>query len=177
MVSVCEVDPAACCVGDSEVIEGRGLFAGGVFALPPPQLGSAEMRASIISIGRALPRLLRAETATRQSPSSGSMLLNVHGADGLSFEAVLRIWPIGVVEMVKVVEPCPLTWVGLKLHVVSTGRPEQEKLLTVPENPPRAETLMVTARDCPCATVTGEVPTPIEKSGMSTVTAPEDELG
>ena len=45
--------------------------------------------------------------------------------------------------MVRVVDPDAVIDVGLKVHVVSTGSPEQVKLLTVPANPFNAETIKV----------------------------------
>jgi hypothetical protein len=57
--------------------------------------------------------------------------------------------------MVNVVEPePPVTVEGIALQVVSAGRPEQLKLPTVPVNPFRAPTLIVTGCDCPCVIVT-----------------------
>jgi hypothetical protein len=66
--------------------------------------------------------------------------------------------------MVRIVDPLLATEVGLKLHCVSAGRPEQEKLLTVPLNAFTADTLTVTCCDCPSATKTVPAPGLSEKS-------------
>lgn len=46
------------------------------------------------------------------------------------------------------------TVVGLKLHVVSAGSPEQLKFVILPVNPERAAVVIATVCDDPCVTVT-----------------------
>ena len=72
--------------------------------------------------------------------------------------------------IVTVVVPPAATCVGLKLHVVSAGNPEHEKLFTLPLNPDSAFTSTVSDPDCPALPIVAE-PAVSEKSG-TLMTAP-----
>jgi hypothetical protein len=69
-----------------------------------------------------------------------------------------------VVITVSVVEPEPVTVVGLKLPVTPEGSPDVPKL-TVPLNPLFPVTVTVYAALPPAATLPGPADIPIEKSG------------
>jgi hypothetical protein len=154
IVSVSDCEPAACWVGDIDVIEGRGLLGGGVVPPPPPpQLGSS-MIVRIISAAIVARGHRRRGMPIRHKPIRGSTTVAIHLMLGVSF-AARRSCPSGVVVMVSVVEPDPpVTVVELKLQLVSAGRPEQLKLLTAPLNPFCGDTLMATVCEFPCVTVT-----------------------
>ena len=69
-----------------------------------------------------------------------------------------------VVRIVNVVEPEPVTVVGLKLPVTPEGSPDVPKL-TVPLNPLLPVTVTVYVALPPAATVPGPAVIPMEKSG------------
>jgi len=72
-----------------------------------------------------LPRIRRFETEpSRRIPAKIPPELIVHGRSGLSLA------PCGaVVRIVSVVDPVPVTEVGLKLQLLSAGKPVHEELL------------------------------------------------
>ena len=69
VVSVCEEEPAACCVGDIEVREGTGLLLTGPPPPPPPQLGRVTNRKNMNASSAA--RHGGDGIAIRQIPSRG----------------------------------------------------------------------------------------------------------
>src|SRR5580692_789971 len=166
IVSVCDVEPAACCVGDSEEIDGTGLGGGGVVPPPPPQLGNVRNNATITNTG-STPRRRHDGIPITQIPSSGSIAIAIHPMRWLSFSARRRSCPSGVVVIVSMVDPePPVTVVGLKPQVVSAGRPEQLKLVTAELNPFTGDTLIATVCGEPCVTVTCGEPGLSEKAMM-----------
>ena len=109
IVTDCDVEPAACWVGDNDEIDGTGLGGGGGgVELPPPQLGNARNNATITSSG-STPRRRHDGIPIRQIPSSGSIAMAIHPIRWLSFDArrICFFCPSGVVVMVNVVEPEP----------------------------------------------------------------------
>jgi hypothetical protein len=176
IVNVCPTDPAACCVGDSELIAGTGLLVTCCALLPPPQLGR-RTRLRIIRPSIA-PRLRPvAAIPIKQRPIMGSVAPAIHPIPRVTFTACRRNWPTGIVVIVMVVEPeAPMTCAGLKLQVVSAGSPEQLKL-TSPLKPKLGNTCIVTGEDCPWVLVTPDVFKTRLKSGTLIEAPPESAPG
>src|SRR5271157_1937959 len=74
----------------------------------------------------------------------------------MPLDSCRRACPSAAVVMVRVVETLPLlgnvSCVGLNVHEVSAGKPEQPKLLTVPESPLMLVTRIVMFKDWPAVT-------------------------
>ena len=156
MNKVSFTDPAAICVGVSDVIDGDGLGVGPLpmeLLPPPPQLGSTINRAINNKVPGMRARRPRSGTPNRHTPNKNSDPRIAQSAARRPF--VVRAWdcPRAVVVTVSVVAALPLalgvTCAGLKLQVVSAGRPEQEKLVTVPLKPYKLFAVMETLCDWP----------------------------
>ena len=147
-------------------MDGTGFVAVPPPLPPPPQLVKIIKNASVSKAISAARFRRRAGMQARQALKRKIAPPGSHPAPRRAPEAGCRSCPSRVVLMVREVEPEFATEVGLKLQLVSAGRPEQEKLLTVPLNPFSADTLIVACCDCPCATVTVPVPVFSEKSEM-----------
>src|SRR5579862_447349 len=106
MVSVCDCDPAVCCVGDKDETEGTGLLCcppPPPLPPPPPQLTTMANRTSIVRNGRS-ERRCRTAMPTKQTPISGNMVLAIQPMRVFSF-AVRRNcpdWPGEVVVIVTI---------------------------------------------------------------------------
>lgn len=81
IVSVCDCDPAACSVGDRDVIDGTGLLTGGGVPLPPPppQLSTVASNAST-TVPSTVLRRRRTAMPIKQVAINGSIVLASHPA-------------------------------------------------------------------------------------------------
>jgi hypothetical protein len=88
---------------------------------PPPQLAIVIRQATAIKENNRLQARRLDPLPSRQIPASVASKLVVHQAGPSS----LALWA-AVVETVSVVEPLFVTEAGLKLHVLSRGKPAQD---------------------------------------------------
>ena len=103
-VSVWAAEPSATEVGDSEVIEGTGLLE-----LPPPQPGRVMKKAKTTNASRLLRRRLDMGAPIRHIPTRSAPPVAAHQIERFAALARFRACPRGVVLMVSVVVPLPVT--------------------------------------------------------------------
>src|ERR1700722_5986243 len=164
MFSACDPEPATCWLGDNDVIDGTGLLLICPPPLPPaPQPGMVRNNEPITSASSAPRRRRHAGIPIRQIPKRGSTAIVFHPVRRFSLEG-RRSCPTAAVVIVKAVAPDPVTCAGLKLHVVSAGKPEQTKLPTVPLKAPWSPMSTPIVCDCPWPAIIELEFTPIVKS-------------
>lgn len=158
-------EPAPSCAGDREVTDGVGFGLLTLPPLPPPLPPQESVNAIAATIKKTgVLRRLTPGVAVKERPKIMNIAVHRIFKCSLAMRRIC-ICPSGVVVIVKVVEPEPSTTVvGLKLQVVSAGRPEQLKLLTADANPFCGNTLTDRVCELPCDTVTCEEPGVSEKS-------------